>query len=285
MKDVNYYKEAFLFQYNLICMGFLAVLALFALVASMPVLWAFVLAGLGLELLYVFFAPSFEGFRRWAAGKAREDSQEEYEEEMGERLSKVSNEQQRRFQAVNQLVVDFQERIVRDGTEKLMGNVVQKLLLLRDRYMKMILDQHELETFVSTTDGRNLERQLETITVRLEEKKLHRRIRDNLRQRQAILRKRIAHLGKASNNKDVLGYELETIFDLIQLIRESSMTLADPDNLSRQIDDILIGIESAEEAMEEVSEIGYEGATSEEIDAFAEFDEQLESVAVSEYKH
>ena len=284
MNDVNYYKQAFLHQYNLISLGFLATLVPFAF--FLFPLWGVILIGLVLEMLYVTYAPSFAAFRRWAEQDARSDAREEYEEEMSERLKTVSPALRRRFQSVNQIVVGFQEKTAKDGKAALLGDVNQKLVLLRDRYLKMLLAQHELDTFVQTTDKKILERELSSVEARLDHKKLHRRIRENLRQRQGIVRKRIALLEKASSNREVLGYELDTIFDLIQLIRESSMTLADPDNLSRQIDDIMVEIESAEEALEEVSDIGYEGIPSESHDEFAEFDELLqESEKVHEYTH
>jgi hypothetical protein len=75
------------------------------------------------------------------------------------------------------------------------------------------------------------------------------------RKRIEILEKRVAKYGKIAENRQVIDAQTRAIEDVLLLIREQSMTMADPHELSERLEMLVKDVESTEDAVREVETI------------------------------
>ena len=94
-----------------------------------------------------------------------------------------------------------------------------------------------------------------------------------LEERKAVLIKLKARLERVNENHAIVRTQVMTIEDILRLIHESSMTIQNPADIGRQLDDLLIDVEATEEAVHELDSIG----KISDQDDLAAFDKELEA--------
>ena len=70
-----------------------------------------------------------------------------------------------------------------------------------------------------------------------------------------ILQKRLEKYAKISENRQVIDAQCRAIEDVLLLIREQSMTMEDPQQLSERLETLVRDVESTEDAVREVESI------------------------------
>jgi DNA repair ATPase RecN len=80
------------------------------------------------------------------------------------------------------------------------------------------------------------------------------------RKRIEILTKRLEKFGKIHENCDVINAQCAATEDVLQLIRDQSVTLRDPQQVSDQLEGLVHDVEQTEETVREVEAI-FEMAT------------------------
>jgi hypothetical protein len=75
------------------------------------------------------------------------------------------------------------------------------------------------------------------------------------RRRIEILRKRVAKFEKITENRQVIDAQCAAIEDVLQLIRDQSLTMRDPAEVSAQLDHLVHDVEQTEQSVQEMEEI------------------------------
>lgn len=254
----NLYVEAFTNQYNLILLGFAAILCL--------ILWnpLPMIAAAGVELIFMALVPGTDLFRRYVDMRYREIDEEERQLALKARVERLTPDQQYRYKLTQELVVATRENIAEHGTG-LLDDVSAQLENLQERYLRMMESLNLYETYLNSVSGgqlhaalRDLEQQLGNAPARL---------RTSLGERRTILQKRIERLEHVGENHEVLRTQLATVQDMLMLIKESSMTIQNPKGISDQLEGIMSEMEMAEEAVREVDDLNGGTATVANFDA------------------
>jgi chromosome segregation ATPase len=81
------------------------------------------------------------------------------------------------------------------------------------------------------------------------------RVREVNEKRVEILAKRLEKFGKIQENRQVIDAQLKAIEDTLELIREQSMTMEHPQELSERLDVVIRDVESTEDAVREMETI------------------------------
>ena len=70
-----------------------------------------------------------------------------------------------------------------------------------------------------------------------------------------ILRKRVAKFEKIQENRQVIDAQCAAIEDVLQLIRDQSVTMRDPQEVSAQLENLVQDVEQTEQSVREMEEI------------------------------
>ncbi len=70
-----------------------------------------------------------------------------------------------------------------------------------------------------------------------------------------ILRKRVAKFEKILENRQVIDAQCAAIEDVLQLIRDQSVTMRDPQEVAAQLDHLVQDVEQTEQSVREMEEI------------------------------
>ena len=259
--DRNYHAEAAKDQYNLILMVFFF---LSALVAWNP---APALIGAGLEMLYLLFVPETEFFKRYVKNKYFNRRAQEAAEERKRRIQNLSHHQRRRYKKIDAIINSTKENLD-EASEGLGGSMVGKLDRLRERYLWMMELVNDYEGYLNSLQRGKIRSDMDDVEHQL--KSAEGQVEAALQERLGILKKRFDRLEKVRQNHTIVKTQIQTVEDILRLIYESSMTMQNPQGISQQIDDLMFEVESTEETVMELDQIGGEEQT------LANFDEKLE---------
>lgn len=267
--ETNYYKEAAADQYNLIVMIFFV---LSALVALNP---APLLIGTGLEILYLLFVPETEFFKRYIDNKHFNRRAQQAEQERQQRVQNLPHSQRRRYRKIDSLIERTEENLKESG-EGLGGRMIDKLDRLRERYLWMMELVNDYAGYLNSLERGQIKSDISDVQEELKE--ADGEVKAALQERLNILQKRFDRLEQVRNHHQIVKTQVQTVEDILRLIYESSMTMQNPQGISKQIDDLLFEVESTEEAVMELDNVGNEEKE------LAEFDEKLEQAKQKEQK-
>jgi DNA repair exonuclease SbcCD ATPase subunit len=81
------------------------------------------------------------------------------------------------------------------------------------------------------------------------------KVREINQRRIEILRKRVGKFEKIRENRQVIDAQCAAIEDVLQLIRDQSVTMRDPQEVSAQLDHLVEDVEQTEQSVREIEEI------------------------------
>lgn len=240
---INYTKEAFALPINLIFLT-VAVLVTIAtyfitdglgLSNSIPMVVAFFAAAL--ECLYLATMPQNERFVRGINAKNRLSNQT-----ISRQLSAL-----RHLQALNE---DFFQRYITlcQKKQQIRDNLVKntalnsftteqlsdKVEVLESYFIEQLYGVQQYETIQSQHAIERLEQEKNKILAEMSG--ANQRVQEFQKKRLNVIQKRIESFYNAKDNVDIARIQLDTIDDVMNLILEQSLTLKNPDEVSRIID-------------------------------------------------
>jgi hypothetical protein len=251
---VNYVKEAFRWQYNWIGLG--GALAFAAVSGTgLPILLA-----AGLELIYLSLVPQSSRFRRLVRSWKYADEKREIQKRLQAMFLEIPPEMRQRY-----VRVDAVSRAIRENYGRLSATsqifvkqMDERLDGLLQGYLRLLHAAHQHREYLRTTDPEaiksevaQLERALASDTAKVQE--INRR-------RVEILTKRLEKFDKIRENAQVIDAQCAAIEDVLELIRDQSVTLRDPQQVSDQLENLVRDVEQTEQTVREVEAI-FEMAT------------------------
>ena len=242
----NYVKEAFKWQYNLIglagAVGFAVVSA-----SALPLILA-----AGLELIYIATVPQNWRFRRLVRSWQFADEKKQHEQRMRQLLGELPPAVQERYANVLHTCQQIRDNYHRlsSTSQIFLSQTEDKMRGLRFGYMRLLQAALQQEQYVQTSDVmgiRNEIKQLESALARESPK-----VQEINRKRIEILTKRVEKFEKIRDNWRVVEAQCSAIEDVLDLIRDQSMTMRDPQELTDRLDTLVQDVEQTETSVKEV---------------------------------
>jgi hypothetical protein len=254
--NTNFVKEALKWQYNWIG---LAGAAAFALVSGTG--FPLVLAA-GLELIYVAVVPQSSRFRRLVRSWQYAEEKRRIEVNLQAMYQEIPPEMRVRYTRLDQLC-----RSIRENYSKLSSTSQMFVKEMQDRldgllqgYLRLLHSLHQHLEYLRVTDPNRIQQELNGLQRSLTSDPL--KVQEINRKRIEILTKRLEKFGKIHENCDVINAQCAATEDVLQLIRDQSVTLHDPQQVSDQLEGLVHDVEQTEETVREVEAI-FEMATPE----------------------
>jgi len=252
--NTNFVKEALKWQYNWIG---LAGAAAFALVAGSG--FPLVLAA-GLELIYISLVPQSSRFRRLVRSWQFAAEKKRLEQNLQALFQEIPPEMRIRYARLDQLCRNIRENYGKlSVTSQIFVKEMQdKLDGLLQGYVRLLHAEHQHLEYLRNTNQETIKRELDQLVRTLNSEPA--KVQEINRKRIEILTKRLEKFGKIHENCEVINAQCAATEDVLQLIRDQSVTLRDPQEVSSQLEGLVHDVEQTEETVRQVEAI-FEMAT------------------------
>lgn len=249
LSQIDYVKEALTWQYNWIG---LAGAAAFALVSGSGL--PLVLAA-GLELIYVALVPQSSRFRRLVRSWKYANDKRAHQEKLNQLFDELSPQLRSRYEKIEHVCAQIRENLAQlsSTSQVFVGQMQEKLDGLLQGYVRLLHTGATQKEHLLLTNPRDIEREIDQLKNNIAQGTG--KVQEINKKRIEILEKRIAKHQKIRENHQVIDAQCAAIEDVLQLIRDQSVTMRDPHQVSDQLEALVSDVEHTEQTVREVEAI------------------------------
>lgn len=246
--SVNYLKEAFQWQYNVIG---LAGAAAFALVSgtALPILMA-----AGLELMYLAVVPQSSAFRRLVRSWKFEADKKAHDQRVRQMQSQLTPMIRDRYFKLEQIC-----RMIRTNYSRLsstsqifVDQVSARLDGLLHSFLRLSNAAITYSEHLQRANPRNIDKDIDLLEKNLDKQPA--KVQEINRKRIEILKKRQERFRKIVDDLQVINVQVEAIEDVLELIRDQSISLSDPQMVTEKLEGLIADVEHTEATVREIED-------------------------------
>jgi hypothetical protein len=138
-------------------------------------------------------------------------------------------------------------------SQMFVGQMEERLDGLLQGYLRLLHAAHQHREYLRTTDPEAIKRESAQLERGMSADSP--KVQEINRKRVEILAKRIDKYDKIRENCQVIDAQCAAMEDVLQLIRDQSVTLRDPQEVSNQLDNLVEDVEHTEQTVREVESI------------------------------
>jgi len=247
--DISYVKAAFKWQYNLIAMagavGFSAVSG-----SELPLIM-----GAGLELIYLAVVPQMARFQRLVRSWRYAEEKRGIEQKLRALFQEIPPEMRVKYGKVDALCHNIRENYGRLSAPSQMfsGEMQDRLDGLLQGYLRLLHALQQHYEYLRNTDPERIKKEAAELqrTMANDPPK----VQEINRKRLEIIGKRTEKYAKIRENCSVIEAQCAAMEDVLGLIRDQSVTLRDPQQVSDQLEGLVHDVEQTEQSVREVESI------------------------------
>ena len=247
--SISYVKAAFHWQYNWIS---LAGAAGFALISGSGL--PLVLSA-GLELIYLSTVPQNARFQRLVRSWKYAAQKKQQERGLSDLFRELPPEMRARYARLEAVCRAIRENYKRlSSTSQMFAEQMEsKLDGLSQSYVRLLNSAFHHRQYLNTTNPDAIRKGGAALQADLEREPA--KVQEINRKRIEILNKRLEKFDKIKENCQVVDAQCSAIEDVLQLIRDQSVTMHDPQQISEHLDNLVKDVEQTEETVREVESI------------------------------
>lgn len=247
--NTNYVKAAFHWQYNWIS---LAGAVAFAIISgtALPIL----LAG-GLELMYLALVPQNSRFRRLVRSWQLADEQLKHQQKLNEMLRNLSPEMQSRYVHCAQICGSIRNNFAQLSAQSqiFLEQIDKRLQGLLTGYARLLFALAQQQQYLQTTGQDQIKREIASLQKTLSNEP--QRVQEINQKRIEILNKRLEKFDKITENRKVVDAQCAAVEDVLMLVRDQSVTMRDPQQVSDRLDSLVHDVEQTEQNVQQMETI------------------------------
>jgi hypothetical protein len=248
-RDINFVKEAFHLQYNWIA---LAGAGVFALLSGS--LLPAILAG-GIELMYLAIVPQNWRFQRLVRSWKFSEEQQRHQQKLSQMLRSLPSDMQSRYWKLAEVCSSIHNNFNQLSTTSqiFLQQMDGRLSGLLNGYARLLLAAAQQQQYLRSTDQNEIKREVATLQKSLSTDPP--RVQEINKKRIEILTKRLEKYDKLCENRKVVDAQCSAVEDVLHLIRDQSVTMRDPQQISDQLDNLVKDVEETEQTVQQVEAI------------------------------
>ena len=124
---------------------------------------------------------------------------------------------------------------------------------LLNGYARLLLAAAQQQQYLRSTDQNEIKREVATLQKSLSTDPP--RVQEINKKRIEILTKRLEKYDKRCENRTVVDAQCSAVEDVLHLIRDQSVTMRDPQQISDQLDNLVKDVEETEQTVQQVEAI------------------------------
>ncbi len=245
----NYVKAAFHWQYNWIS---LAGAAVFAIVSgtALPILLA-----AGLELMYLAIVPQSSRFRRLVRSWQLADEQLKHQQKLNEMVQNLSPEMQSRYVHCAQICGSIRSNFAQLSSQSqiFLQQIDTSMQGLLSGYARLLVAAAQQQQYLKSTGPDDIKREIASLQKSLSSQPA--RVQEINQKRIEILNKRLEKFEKISENCKVVDAQIAAVEDVLMLVRDQSVSMRDPQEVSERLDNLVHDVEQTEQTVQQVETI------------------------------
>jgi len=248
-ENISFVKEAFNLQYNWIAM---VGVGAFALISGS--LLPLILAG-GLELMYLAIVPQNYRFQRLVRSWKFAERQKQKQQRLGEMLRSLPAEMQSRYihsaQVCNSIRANFTQ--LSSTSQIFLQQIDSRLQGLLSGYARLLVAAAQQQQYMKSTDANEIKREIVALerTLNTDPPK----VQEINKKRIEILTKRQEKFDKICENRKVVDAQCAAVEDVLMLVRDQSVTMRDPQQVSERLETLVHDVEQTEQTVQQVEAI------------------------------
>jgi len=248
-EDVNYVKEAFHSQYNWIAMTGAGVFALLS-GTFLPII-----LGAGLEMIYLAVVPQSSRFRRLIRSLKFAEEQRQHQEKLNDMLRNLPAEMQSRYVHASQVCASIRANFsqLSSASQIFLQQIDTSLQGLLTGYARLLLAAAQQQTYVKSTDQDGIKHEIASLQKALSGDSP--RVQEINQKRIEILGKRLEKYDKIAENRKVVDAQCSAVEDVLMLVRDQSVTMRDPQEVTERLDSLVKDVEQTEQTVQQVEAI------------------------------
>jgi len=255
-QDINYVKAAFKVQYNWIALGGVAA---FAAVTGTAI--PLILAG-GLELMYLAVVSQHPRFQRLVRSWKFAEEQQQNEQKLADMLRSLPPDMQGRYIRLGEVCGSIRANFgqLSSTSQIFVQQMNARLEGLLHGYARLLSAAFQQRQYVKITDPDQIKREIAGLQQHLQSDPP--RVQEINKRRIEILSKRLEKYEKITENRQVVDAQCSAVEDVLQLVRDQSVTMRDPQQVSDQLANLVHDVEQTEQTVQQVESI-FSGLTPE----------------------
>lgn len=241
-------RRAFANQYNYIL---LAGAGLFALATFS---WLPLLVGAGVETLWLTLGADSSLFRRWVALQEGAEKQRALEEQAAGALQALGPGYVRRFQELEELSREISRMAAENPSleTSLIQDEMDKLGRLLHSFLQMALVHQRLARYLDENSETEIQRDINHYERALAGEK-DREVQITLRQSLALAQKRMQQQGGIVSAFKLVSLKMDILEKAFRYLRSHILGIGKREELTAEIDELIVGVESVEQLSAETS--------------------------------
>jgi len=249
LDQINFVQEALKWQYNWIGLGGAA---LFALISGTGL--PLVLAA-GLELIYLSLVPQSSAFRRLVRSWKYAEDKRRREMKLSAMFNELPPDMRKSYANLNAMCAAIRTNYTRlsSTSQMFLEEMQRRLDGLLQGYLRLLFVSFQHDQYLHTTDPNLIKRDVAKLQHSLETDPP--KVQEINRRRIEILNKRLEKYSKVGENQKVVEAQCAAIEDVLELIRDQSVTMRDPQQVSDQLDNLVRDVEQTEETVRQVEAV------------------------------
>jgi len=247
--QINFIAEALKWQYNLIGLGGAAAFAV-ASGSELPLLLA-----AGMELIYLSVVPQMSRFQRLVRSWKFAEEQSVQVKKLSEIFHELPQDLRNRYVEVDRVsgVIRANYSRLSSTSQIFVRQMEERLSGLREGYVRLLHSLHLQRDYLDTTKPADIQREIGQLRGAIEKQTV--KVREINQKRVEILEKRLEKYETIRENRQVIDAQCAAIEDVLELIRDQSVTMRDPQQVSDQLESLVQDVEHTEKSVREVEAI------------------------------
>ena len=205
--------------------------------------------------MYLAMVPAMPRFQRLIRSRQFELNKDAQDESLKKMLYTLPQPRRDRYQQLEQLCAVIRANLARlsSTSQVFVGQLDGRLNGLLAAFVRLANHDMQHIQYLNVTNPDSIRREAEALAAHLAKETP--RVQEVNKKRIEILHKRLEKYSKISENRQVIDAQCHAIEDVLQLIREQSMTMEDPQQLSERLETLVRDVESTEDSVREVEAI------------------------------
>jgi hypothetical protein len=247
-RDINFVKEAFHLQYNWIALAGAGVFALLS-GSLLPAILG------GIELMYLAIVPQNWRFQRLVRSWKFSEEQQKHQQKLSQMLRSLPTDMQSRYWKLAEVCSSIHNNFNQLSTTSqiFLQQMDGRLTGLLNGYTRLLLAAAQQQQYLRSTDQNEIKREVATLQKSLSSDPP--RVQEINKKRVEILNKRLEKYDKLCENRKVVDAQCAAVEDVLHLIRDQSVTMRDPQQISDQLDNLVKDVEETEQTVQQVEAI------------------------------
>ena len=247
--SIDYVKEAFHSLYNWIAMSGAGVFALLS-GTFLPIILA-----AGLEMIYLAIIPQSSRFRRLIRSLKFAEEQRKHQERLDEMLRNLPAEMQSRYVHSAQVCASIRANFAQlsSASQIFLQQIDSSLRGLLTGYARLLLAAAQQQQYVKSTEQGGIKQEIASLQKALNSDPP--KVQEINKKRIEILTKRLEKFDRISENRKVVDAQCSAVEDVLMLVRDQSVSMRDPQQVSERLDSLVRDVEQTEQTVQQVEAI------------------------------